>query len=182
MPSDSSRGKSFRMGKPVDALFWCGLQNSAGAARYNTRAGEIQGTRLTRPPRASDWALLTTLGGMMARGDDPLALIADRCHALGRHAWLSFRFNDAHHAYSGVAPENSKTTQLYIDRPDLRIGAEHGWKPGYAERQWNYLEPEVSDRVDAPLSEAYLECDVEGIALDFVELVVRFQRRPGGRR
>ena len=27
--------------KPVDALFWCGLQNPAGAAWYDTKVGEL---------------------------------------------------------------------------------------------------------------------------------------------
>jgi len=155
-------------GKPVDALFWCGLQNPAGAAQYNTKVGEVRGWRLVRFQRAGEWANAATLRGMIARSHDPLAMICDRCHELGKDAWLSFRFNDAHHIYSGVDPGSSKTSQLYIDRPDLRIGPEHGWKVGYAERMWDYLNSEVRDHVHALLREAYMDYDVDGVELDFL--------------
>ena len=155
-------------GKQVDALFWCGLQNPAGAAQYNTKVGEVRGSRFARFETTSEWTFAATLRGVISQGHDPLALICDRCHELGTDAWLSFRFNDAHHAYSGVAVGNSKTSQLYIDRPDLRIGPDHGWKRGYAERQWDYSKLEVRDNVYSLLREAYMDYDVDGVELDFM--------------
>lgn len=154
--------------KPVDALFWCGLQNPAGAAQYNTKVGEVRGSRFGRVQSAREWGLITTLRALISQGHDPLAIICERCHELGKDAWLSFRFNDAHHIYSGVAAENSKTSQLYIDRPDLRMGADHGWKIEWAERQWDYAKSEVRDRVYALLEEAYMDYDVDGVELDFL--------------
>ena len=155
-------------GKPVDALFWCGLHSPDGSASYGTNVGEVRGARLDRFDTACQWAFATTLRGMISRGHDPLALICDRCHELGTDAWLSFRFNDAHHIYSGVATGNPKTTQLYLDRPDLRLGPDHGWKLDYVERMWDYLKPEVRNRVQALLREAYMDYDVDGVELDFL--------------
>ncbi len=155
-------------GKPVDALFWCGLQNPAGAAQYNTKVGEVRGSRLQRFERTSDWTFVTTLRGLISSGHDPLAMICARCHELGKDAWLSFRFNDAHHIYSGVAPANSKTSQRYIDRPDLRMGPDHGWKTAHSERQWDYSKAEVREYVYALLREAYVDYDVDGVELDFM--------------
>ena len=124
-------------GKPVDALFWCGLQNPSGSARYNTKVGEVHGTRPGTRMNATQWMALSSSGGTLAalisRGHDPLTLICDRCHELGKDAWLSFRFNDAHGRWGGVDPTGFKTTQLYLDRPDLRMGPDHGWPVAWAE-------------------------------------------------
>ena len=155
-------------GKPVDALFWCGLQNPSGAAWYNTAVGEVGGARWERFPSTHEWALVTTLRALIAEGHDPLAMICDRCHELGKDAWLSMRFNDAHHIYAGENPAKSKTTQLFLDRPDLRMGPEHGWPQGWAQWQWDYLKDEVRDSACALLREAYLDYDVDGVELDFM--------------
>ena len=164
-------------GKPVDALFWCGLQNPAGAAQYNTKVGEVRGSRWDRFESAREWSLVTTLRGLIAQGHDPLALICDRCHELEKDAWLSFRFNDAHHVYRGVnATGNSKTSRLYIDRPDLRMGPDHGWPHGWSDRQWDYLKPEVRDHAVALLTEAYMDYDVDGVELDFMRHPYFFPR------
>ena len=157
-------------GKAVDALFWCGLQNPSGNARYNTRVGEVAGAGMERFQTAGYWATITTLRGMISQGHDPLALICKRCHELGRDAWLSLRFNDAHHVYRGGdhTRRHIKTTRFFLQRPDLRMGPNHGWKRGYVERQWDYTRPEVRNRVYALLEEAYMDYDVDGVELDFM--------------
>ena len=40
--------------RKIDALFWCGLQNPAGAAWYDTKVGERGGT-LYWPPIEQAW-------------------------------------------------------------------------------------------------------------------------------
>lgn len=155
-------------GQPVDALFWCGLQNPTGSANYNTRVGEVRGSRWDRFDSVDEWVLATTLREIIAGGDDPLSLICDRCHALGTDAWLSFRVNDAHHIYGGVTPSKSKTSQLFLDRPDLRMGPDHGWPHQWSQWQWDYLNPEVRDIVFDLLKEAFLDYDVDGVELDFI--------------
>lgn len=141
-------------GKPVDALFWCGLQNPSGAAQYGTRVGEVRGSRLERMS-ASEWHMLSTLRGMLSRGDDPLTVICSRAHELGKHLWLSFRVNDHHHVGN---PRNSKSSRLYETRPDLRL----------ADGRWDYLKPDVRDQVFKLLREAYFDYDVDGVELDFL--------------
>ena len=155
-------------GKPVDALFWTGLQNPTGIARYNTKVGEVQGSRPPAVMTAGEWTFRTTLLGMIAQGHDPLALICDRCHDLGTDAWLSFRFNDAHHCYTANHEKGSKASRIYLERPDLRIGPDHGWKMEVAERLWDYVKAGVRDHVFALLQEAYLDYDVDGVELDFM--------------
>jgi hypothetical protein len=143
-------------GKPVDALFWCGLQNPSGTANYNTRVGEVRGSRFARFETAAEWAFAATLRGMIAQGQDPLALICDRGHALGKDVWLSFRFNDHHHVRT--PRQNSKSSQLYEARPDLRL----------EDDRWDYSKSEVRDHVYALLREAYVDYDVDGVELDFM--------------
>ncbi|MAE59722.1 MAG: hypothetical protein CMJ49_00025 [Planctomycetaceae bacterium] len=162
--------------KPVDALFWCGLQNPAGAANYGTKVGEVRGSRMIRFPTTSDWTFGRTLRGMLDAGQDPLTLICDRGHELGRHVWLSMRFNDAHHCYGEVLENNNKTTQLYLDRPDLRIGPDHGWPYDYPTRVWDYAKAEVREYVHELLAEAYLGYDVDGVELDLMRHPMLFAR------
>ncbi len=167
--------------KPVDALFWCGLQNPVGAADYGTKVGEVRGARFARFESTHQWVMPTTLRSLIAQGHDPLAIICDRCHELGKDAWLSMRFNDAHHICRGVAPGNSKTSQLYLDRPDLRMGPDHGWSHGWSQWQWDYLKPEVRDIAYALLKEAYLDYDVDGVELDFMRHPYFFRRHESTR-
>ncbi|MBM3802358.1 MAG: hypothetical protein FJW26_08620 [Acidimicrobiia bacterium] len=141
-------------GKPVDALFWCGLQNPSGTGQYGTKVGEVRGSRKQKMS-ASDWQMLATLRGMLSRGDDPLAVICARGHELGKDVWLSFRVNDHHHVGS---PKSSKSSQLYEDRLDLRL--EDG--------RWDYTKSEVRDHVYKLLREAYLDYDVDGVEWDFM--------------
>ena len=168
-------------GKPVDALFWCGLQNPSGSARYNTKVGEVHGTRHgTRMTHASQWMALNTKSGtlhsLISQGHDPLTLVCDRCHELGVDAWLSMRFNDAHGRWGDDGGGSFKTTQLYLDRPDLRIGADHGWPVEWAERLWDYTKQPVRDNVYALLKEAYMDYDVDGVELDFMRCIYCFPR------
>jgi len=141
-------------GKPVDALFWCGLQNPSGTAQYGTKAGEVRGSRLKKMS-ASEWHMLATLRGMLSRGDDPLAVICARGHELGKDVWLSFRVNDHHHVGN---PRNSKSSQLYESRTDLRL----------ADGRWDYTKSGVRDQVHKLLREAYFDYDVDGVELDFL--------------
>ena len=168
-------------GKPVDALFWCGLQNPSGSARYNTKVGEVHGTRHgTRMTHASQWMALNTKSGtlhsLISQGHDPLTLVCDRCHELGVDAWLSMRFNDAHGRWGDDGGGSFKTTQLYLDRPDLRIGADNGWPVEWAERLWDYTKQPVRDNVYALLKEAYMDYDVDGVELDFMRCIYCFPR------
>lgn len=155
-------------GRPIDALFWCGLQNPSGTARYNTKIGEVQSSRRAGIASTGAWAFRTTLLGMISQGHDPLAMICDRCHELGKDAWLSFRFNDAHHCYTAAHEKGSKASRLYLERPDLRIGPDHGWNAEYFSRLWDYSKSEVRDHVYALLKEAYLDYDIDGVELDFM--------------
>ena len=155
-------------GKPVDALFWCGLRNPCGTARYNTKIGELFCSRQTGDMTAREWTIRTTLLGLISRGHDPLTLICDRCHERGVDAWLSMRFNDVHHCRTPAHEKGAQLSSIYMERPHLRMGAGHGWKREFATRMWNYLNPEVRDHVYALLREAYLEYDVDGVELDFL--------------
>jgi hypothetical protein len=141
-------------GKPVQALFWCGLQNPSGTAQYGTKAGEVRGSR-KKKMSASDWQMLATLRGMLSRGDDPLAVICARGHELGRDVWLSFRVNDHHHVGS---PNSTKSSQLYETRPDLRLD----------DGRWDYTKSDVREQVFRLMREAYLDYDVDGVELDFL--------------
>jgi len=142
------------VGKPVDALIWCGLQNPTGTAQYGTKVGEQRGVRLTKMS-AREWHLVTTFRGMMSRGEDPLAVICDRGHELGKDVWLGFRVNDHHHVGS---PKSSKSSHLYESRPDLRL----------PDGRWDYTKSEVRDHVIRLLREAFLDYDVDGVELDFL--------------
>ena len=155
-------------GKPVDALFWCGLRNPCGTTRYNTRIGELFCSRQTEDMTAHEWTMRTTLLGLISQGHDPLTLICDRCHELGVDAWLSMRFNDVHHCRTPAHEQGAQLSSIYVERPHLRMGVGHGWKREFASRMWNYLNPEVRDHVYALLREAYLEYDVDGVELDFL--------------
>ena len=155
-------------GKPVDALFWCGLRNPCGSARYDTKVGEVFCSRETDDMTASEWTIRTTLLGLISQGHDPLALICDRCHDLGKDAWLTIRFNDVHHCRTVAHEKGAQLSRVYMERPHLRMGPGHGWKREYAERMWDYLKPEVRDHVYALLREAYLEYDIDGVELDFL--------------
>jgi len=155
-------------GKPVDALFWCGLRNPCGTARYNTKVGELFCSRRTADMTAGEWTIRTNLLGLISQGHDPLTLICDHCHDLGKDAWLSLRFNDVHHCRTPAHEKGAQLSRIYMERPHLRMGPGHGWKKEYAERMWDYLKPEVRDHVYALLREAYLDYDIDGVELDFL--------------
>ncbi|MAE63062.1 MAG: hypothetical protein CMJ18_02215 [Phycisphaeraceae bacterium] len=165
-------------GRPVDALFWCGLQNPAGATWYCTKVGE-RGGLLSWPriKQAWEWHHMKTREELIRQGHDPLAIVCDRGHELGTDIWLSFRANDVHHSwdphYAG-----SKMTRKYRDRTDLRVGPDHGRQPHvtFAERQWDYAKQEVRDFVLALLSEALLDYDVDGVELDFMRHAFLFAK------
>lgn len=165
-------------GKPIDALFWCGLSNPAGAAKYDTKVGE-RGGALYWPQikQAWDWHLMKTRDELIKQGHDPLAIVCDRGHELGKDVWLSFRVNDVHHSWNPHY-KGSKMTRKYLERPDLRVGPNHGRKPNvtYALGQWDYAKQEVRDFVLALLFEAFLDYDVDGVELDFMRQAFLFAK------
>ena len=155
-------------GKPVDALFWCGLRNPCGTVRYNSKIGELFCSRRTGDMTAGEWTIRTTLLGLISQGHDPLVLICNRCHELGKDAWLTIRFNDVHHCRTLAHVKGAQVSQKYLERPDFRMGPNHGWKREYAERMWDYLKPEGREHVYALLREAYLDYEIDGVELDFL--------------
>ncbi|MAE63063.1 MAG: hypothetical protein CMJ18_02220 [Phycisphaeraceae bacterium] len=164
--------------KPIDALFWCGLSNPQGAAKYDTKVGERGGALYwPRIEQAWQWHLLKTRDELIAQGHDPLAIVCERGHELGKDVWLSFRANDVHHSWNPKY-KGSKMTRKYLEREDLRVGPNHGRQAHvtYAPFQWDYAKQEVRDFVLALLSEALLDYDVDGIELDFMRQAFLFAK------
>ena len=156
--------------KPIDAMFWCGINNPAGATWYDSKVGERGGDLFwPQVQQAWEWHGMKTRDTLYKQGHDPLKLICDRCHELGKDLWLSFRANDVHHSWDPHY-KGSKMTRKHLEREDLRVGPNHGRMPQvtYAPRQWDYAKQEVRDFVLALLSEAFLDYDVDGVELDFM--------------
>ena len=164
--------------KPIDALFWCGLSNPAGSAKYDTKVGE-RGGALYWPQieQAWEWHLVKSRDELIRQGHDPLAIVCARGHELGKDVWLSFRANDVHHAWDPNY-KGSKMTRRYLERKDLRVGPDHGRQAHvtYAPVQWDYAKEEVRRFVLALLSEALLDYDVDGVELDFMRHAFLFAK------
>ena len=164
--------------RKIDALFWCGLQNPAGAARYDTKVGELHGEMYwPQIDQAWHWHFVKSLDALIREGHDPLAMVCERGHELGKDVWLSFRVNDVHHSWNPNY-KGAKMTRKYLEREDLRVGSNHGRQKHvtFAERQWDYAKQEVRDFVLALLSEALLDYDTDGVELDFMRHVFLFAR------
>ena len=165
-------------GKPIDALFWCGINTPAGCTWYETKVGE-RGGLLYWPQieQAWEWHHMKTREELIKQGHDPLTIICERGHELGKDVWLSMRMNDCHHSWDPNY-RGSKMTRKYLEREDLRIGPDHGRQAHvtFAPGQWNYAKQEVRDFVLALLSEVLLDYDVDGVELDFMRHTFLFAK------
>ena len=164
--------------RKIDALFWCGLQNPAGATWYDTKVGERGGAMFwPQIEQAWEWHLIKSRDELIRQGHDPLAMVCERGHERGVDVWLSFRVNDVHHSWDPNY-RGSKMTRKFLERKELRVGPDHGRQAHvtFAESQWDYAKQEVRDFVLALLTEAFVDYDVDGVELDFMRAPFLFAR------
>ncbi len=134
-------------------------------ARFDSKVIESRGSREVDYDNEvygfGIWSMASNIQHLIKTGNDPLRLVAERCHERGLQIWGSCRMNDAHHTYPGLEVFQ---TQFYIDHPELRMPAEgdpqklmvYDWcKPAVLEQNLDFL-TDAADRYD-----------LDGIDLDF---------------
>ena len=103
------------------------------------------------------------------RGVDHLAVWLDQCQKREIQGWLTFRFNDCHHADTEDAFWHSS---FWRDHPEYRRISyrDEGWIEG----AYDFSHPEVVEHHFALIKELCERYDFDGLEIDFVRWVKHF--------
>ena len=173
----------------ADLLCW-----GAGNTRfwYGSDVTEDLDTGQQVFPTVQEWMAHTTLRSLRAAGQEPLALVCERCHRHGMHLYASLRMNDGHFAFPpppdapapgavdfGVphpdqlwnhqrgAEASPLTSELWRRHPEYRIG--ENW-PGsvFSADLLDYAHAEVRAWWVAIVTDIAERFKVDGVELDFM--------------
>ena len=173
----------------ADLLCW-----GAGNTRfwYGSGVAEDLDTGQQVFPTVQEWMAHTTLRSLRAAGQEPLALVCERCHRHGMHLYASLRMNDGHFSFpppaDAPAPgavdfgtphpdqlwnhqrgadDSPLTSEFWRRHPECRIGA--NW-PGsvFSADLLDYAHGEVRAWWVSIITDIARRFEVDGVELDFM--------------
>lgn len=147
------------LGSQVDSIFY---SNSLcfGSALHASRVFEPFTSR-------EDLFKDNAMGEYLARGLDPIAVMADFCHRNGLEIFWDMRMNDTHDAgLSGYGP--LLLPKLKRDHPEYLVGSPDKQPPYGTWSSVNYAVPEVRELAYRFFEEVCGKFDVDGLELDFL--------------
>ena len=173
----------------ADLLCW-----GAGNTRfwYGSGVAEDLDTGQQVFPTVQEWMAHTTLRSLRAAGQEPLALVCERCHRHGMHLYASLRMNDGHFSFPppadapapgavdfGIphpdqlwnhqrgADDSPLTSEFWRRHPECRIGV--NW-PGsvFSADLLDYAHDEVRAWWVAIIADIARRFEVDGVELDFM--------------
>ena len=120
----------------IDAFAWCTCL--PGLCRCDTKVGECLASpqRLKMSNSFRRWLVADNLRRLIESGDEPLKVLAQRCHQHGIPLAATIRMNDAHHSSYEFAYVASK---FFLEHRDWLIRHESGTPTG----GMDYAIPEV---------------------------------------
>lgn len=150
----------FLVEKGVDAYAWCTAMPDI--CYYDSKVGEPiwSSTRRAKVTQARRWYLMENLRRLSESGDEPIAVLANRCHHRGIPFIASVRMNDSHHSEYRFA---SNAANFFLDHPRWAIRDPKGKVVG----GMDYAVPEVRAHRLAILREQVERFDIDGLELDF---------------
>ena len=152
----------------IDAFAWCTCLPDL--CRYDTKVGECltspERLRMSNSPRR--WFVADNLRRLIESGDEPLKVLAERCHHHGIPFLATIRMNDSHHSsyeFAYIASE------FFLEHRDWLIRDENGTPVG----GMDYAIAEVRTHRLAILREQAENYEIDGLELDFMRWPPFFQ-------
>jgi len=160
--------------KGVDVLAWCTC--FPDLCNYPTKIGEWAASPDRRVPsvNGNDWSILHNQRVLVEQGNDPIDVMAERCHHHGMVFIGSMRVNDIHHIHGYRHP--SCINHYVLDHPDWCIRDADGRIIGGLD----YAVADVREHRLAILQEQLELYDLDGLEMDFMRGAPFFQ--PGEER
>lgn len=157
---DLQRQVDFLVEKGVDAYAWCTA--TPDLCYYDSKAGEalwspVRRVKLTSPRQ---WYGIENLRRLSEAGEEPISVLASRCHQRGIPFIASVRMNDSHHSDYRFA---FNAANFFLDHPQWAIRDAQGAVAG----GMDYAVPEVRAHRLAILREQAEKFDIDGLELDF---------------
>ncbi len=153
----------------VDVLAWCTCYPDL--CWYPSRVGEwfADPDRPIHHVSGLEWSIAHSLRVLVESGNDPVDVLAQRCHERGMPMLGSCRMNDIHHthAYRHV----SQTARFVLDQPQWCIRDGDGTIIG----GMDYAVPQVREHRMAIMREQLERYDLDGLELDFMRVAPFFQ-------
>ncbi|MFH0963185.1 MAG: hypothetical protein V2A58_04140 [Planctomycetota bacterium] len=158
----------------VDALAWCTC--SPDLCNYPTQAGEWRAAAKRPAKRGSgqSWNWAYNMRKLVEEGNDPVDVMAARCHEHGMPFLGSIRMNDIHHIHAYRHVEN--VTQFVLEHGEWCIRDGSGKVVG----GMDYAVEGVRAHRLAILQEQFERYEMDGLDLDFMRTPPFFQ--PGRER
>ena len=161
-------------GTAVTDFFWCPIVGG-NVFIYPTNVGERMGDNIrdweqVHPYyRQQGQAMADNLTQLVARGEDPIDMLAQRARELGVRFWLTCRMNEIHEDDDRFSVLRSLFKAAH---PELLHGKNYHPEAVYAPKKgwsyaWDYSQEGVRRHFLALFNE-WLKYDVDGIELDFV--------------
>lgn len=153
----------------VDVLTWCTCLPDR--CNYPTKVGDWSASldRTAKRVTGADWNRASNMRKLVEEGNDPIDVMAKRCHEHGMPFLGSVRMNDTHHLHG--YRHTQCVTRFIIEHPEWCICDDTGKMIG----GMDYAVPEVRERRFAILKEQSERYEMDGLELDFMRRAPFFQ-------
>jgi len=148
----------------VDVLTWCTC--SPDRCNYPTEVGDWSGSsdRTAKTVSGADWNRAHNMRRLVEEGNDPIDVMAKRCHEHGMPFLGSVRMNDIHHLY-GYRHARC-VSRFVLEHPEWCIRDASGKMVG----GMDYAVAEVREHRLAIVKEQLEKYNMDGLELDFMRM------------